>query len=185
MAGFFKRVLAPTAAAAALCLLPAAMKAQTGLFEFRWKQDPDYVQLDYKIDNEKANRRSDVKLILSKKARKTAILEMKIVAPEIFTEWNGSIDEDSVKVGLNCRQTTFLGTRTRCTDYVPLAQVAKDTPGVVKITPENPIPASDTVVVEWKMRNPDSGMYQFNAFASSPGDVPMMGYQGSWLIEID
>ena len=29
------------------------------------------------------------------------------------------------------------------------------------------------------------GMYQFNALAQAPGDVPMAGYLGSWLIQID
>jgi hypothetical protein len=28
-------------------------------------------------------------------------------------------------------------------------------------------------------------MYQFNALAQAPGDVPMAGYLGSWLIDID
>ena len=32
--------------------------------------------------------------------------------------------------------------------------------------------------------NPGSGMYQFNALAQAPGDVPMAGYLGSWVIEI-
>ena len=186
MKRFLKLALGLHVAAAAFCLPPAVM-SQTGMFEFRWNQDPNYVKLDYKIDNEKANRRTDVILILSKKLRKTAILEMKIVAPEIFTEWNGSIDEKSVKVGLNCRQTSFLGTRTRCTDtdYVPLTQVTKDVPGVLRIIPEDPIPAAESVFVELRMKNPESGMYQFNAFASAPGDVPLMAYQGSWIIEID
>jgi hypothetical protein len=28
-------------------------------------------------------------------------------------------------------------------------------------------------------------MYQFNALVQAPGDVPMAGYVGSWLIQID
>jgi hypothetical protein len=28
-------------------------------------------------------------------------------------------------------------------------------------------------------------MYQFNALAQAPGDVPISGYLGSWLIQID
>ena len=28
-------------------------------------------------------------------------------------------------------------------------------------------------------------MYQFNALIQAPGDVPVSGYVGSWLIQID
>jgi hypothetical protein len=28
-------------------------------------------------------------------------------------------------------------------------------------------------------------MYQFNALAQAPGDVPISNYLGSWLIQID
>jgi hypothetical protein len=28
-------------------------------------------------------------------------------------------------------------------------------------------------------------MYQFNALAQAPGDVPVSGYLGSWLIQVD
>jgi hypothetical protein len=30
-----------------------------------------------------------------------------------------------------------------------------------------------------------AGMFQFNALAQAPGEVPISGYLGSWLIEID
>ena len=37
-----------------------------------------------------------------------------------------------------------------------------------------------------KIFNPDStGMYQFNALAQAPGDIPMAGYLGSWSIDIE
>jgi hypothetical protein len=28
-------------------------------------------------------------------------------------------------------------------------------------------------------------MYQFNALIQAPGDVPMSGYVGSWLVDMD
>jgi hypothetical protein len=31
----------------------------------------------------------------------------------------------------------------------------------------------------------NAGMYQFNALAQAPGDIPVSGYLGSWLIQID
>ncbi|NDD44664.1 MAG: DUF2808 domain-containing protein, partial [Synechococcaceae bacterium WB9_4xB_025] len=34
--------------------------------------------------------------------------------------------------------------------------------------------------------NPNrGGMFQFNALAQAPGDVPVAGYLGSWVIDID
>jgi hypothetical protein len=30
----------------------------------------------------------------------------------------------------------------------------------------------------------NAGMYQFNALAQAPGDIPVSGYLGSWLIQI-
>ena len=57
----------------------------------------------------------------------------------------------------------------------------------INILPENPIPYSrDSYAVVMKIFNPaSSGMYQFNALAQAPGDVPMAGYLGSWNIDIE
>ncbi|KKZ13275.1 MAG: hypothetical protein TE42_00980 [Candidatus Synechococcus spongiarum SP3] len=160
--------------------------AQTSLLEFRWRQDPDYVRLDYRISNNKARRRSNVKLILPKKVRKHAILELTVVAPEIFEKWRGKIDVDSVKIGYDCIQkSVFAGTRTRCEDYFTLSEVTELEPGVIRMTPDAPIPQSETIVVELKMRNPTIGFYQFNGYATAPGQVQIPVYQGSWLVEID
>ncbi|MFM8543741.1 MAG: DUF2808 domain-containing protein, partial [Vulcanococcus sp.] len=39
--------------------------------------------------------------------------------------------------------------------------------------------------VRIQLTNPyNPGMYQFNALAQAPGDVPISGYLGSWVIEI-
>jgi hypothetical protein len=43
-----------------------------------------------------------------------------------------------------------------------------------------------TIGVYMSLFNPfNIGMYQFNALAQAPGDVPFGGYMGSWLIQID
>ena len=176
------------ALATGLALVPFSgpSLAQTSLLEFRWKQDPGYVGLDYRISNNQARRRSNVKLILPKKARKHAILELTVVAPEIFEKWRGEIDIDSVKLGYNCIQkSVFAGTRTRCEDYFTLSEVTESGPGVIRMTPDAPIPQAETVVVELKMRNPATGFYQFNGYATAPGQIQIPAYQGSWLVEID
>ena len=177
------------ALAAGLLLVPfsAPSLAENSLLEFRWRQDPNYVSLDYRISNDQPRRRSNVKLILPGKVRKHAILEMTVVAPEIFEKWRGKIDMDSMKIGYDCIQkSVFAGTRTDCDNYFNLSEVTRLAPGVIRMTPDAPIPQSETIVVELKMRNPSTGgLYQFNGYASAPGQVPIPAYQGSWLIEID
>ncbi|KKZ13566.1 hypothetical protein BO91_01250 [Candidatus Synechococcus spongiarum LMB bulk10E] len=183
---FMNRFLA---LAAGLVLIPfsAPSLAQNSLLEFRWRQDPGYVGLDYRISNSEARRRSNLKLILPGKIREHAILEMTIVAPEIFEKWRGRIDVDSMKIGYDCIQkSVFAGTRTRCENYFNLSEVTQVGPGIIRMTPDAPIPQSRTIVVELKMRNPrTSGLYQFNGYASAPGQMQIPAYQGSWLVEID
>ncbi|MCY4174673.1 MAG: DUF2808 domain-containing protein [Cyanobacteria bacterium MAG CAR3_bin_5] len=176
------------ALAAGLVLLPLSVPslAQTSLLEFRWKRDPGYVSLDYRISNDQPRRRSNLKLILPEKIRKHTILEMIVEAPEIFDKWRGKIDVNSMKIGRDCVQNTiFFGTQTRCQDYFTLSEVNELRPGVVRVTPDRPIPQSETIVVELKMRNPATGFYQFNGYATAPGQVQIPAYQGSWLVEIE
>ncbi|MCY3536260.1 MAG: DUF2808 domain-containing protein [Synechococcus sp. SB0668_bin_13] len=176
------------ALATGLVLLPfsAPSLAQTSLLEFRWSRDPGYVSLDYRISNDQPRRRSNLKLILPGKLRKHTILEMIVEAPEIFEKWRGKIDVDSVKIGRDCIQKSiFMGTRTRCQDYFTLSEVTQLGPGVIRMTPDGPIPQSETIVVELKMRNPATGFYQFNGYATAPGQVQIPAYQGSWLVEIE
>ena len=177
------------ALATSLVLVPLSIPslAQTSLLEFRWKQDPGYVSLDYRISNNRARRRSNLKLILPAKTRKHTILELTVRAPEIFSKWRGKINVDSVKLGYDCIQkSVFAGTRTRCEDYFTLSEVAELGPGMIRITPAAPIPQAQTIVVELKMRNPTAtGLYQFNGYATAPGQVQLPAYQGSWLVEID
>ena len=175
--------------ATGLLLVPLSVPclAQTSLLEFRWREDPGYVSLDYRISNTKARRRSNLKLILPAKVRNHAILELTVRAPEIFERWRGRIDADTVQLGYNCSQkSVFAGVKTRCEDYFALSEVAELGAGVIRITPEAPIPQAETIVVELKMRNPSaSGFYQFNGYATAPGQVQLPAYQGSWLVEID
>ena len=176
------------ALAAGLALVPFSVPslAQTSILEFRWKQDSGYVSLDYRISNDQARRRSKLKLILPAKVRKHAILEMTVVAPEIFEKWRGEINVDTMKLGYNCiHKSIFAGTRTRCQDYFTLSEVTELAPGVIRMTPDAPIPQSETIVVELAMRNPAAGFYQFNGYATAPAQVQVPAYQGSWLVEID
>jgi len=55
----------------------------------------------------------------------------------------------------------------------------------IDIYPTTPVPPDKSIAVVFTVPNPfNSGMYQFNALAQAPGDIPMAGYLGSWVIEI-
>jgi len=76
--------------------------------------------------------------------------------------------------------------RTRCETQIPaVVEVAKDGTAI-EIFPDTPVPVGKTIGVYLNLFNPfNAGMYQFNALAQAPGDVPISGYLGSWLIQID
>lgn len=58
--------------------------------------------------------------------------------------------------------------------------------GVLEIVPETPIPAgTKTEVVISNMQNPKSGgTYFVNCRITSPGDVPLSRYIGTWIVSI-
>ena len=64
-------------------------------------------------------------------------------------------------------------------------EIAKDQSSI-DVFPNKPIPSDGNVAVVMKIFNPSkTGMYQFNALAQAPGDIPMSGYIGSWTIDIN
>jgi hypothetical protein len=76
--------------------------------------------------------------------------------------------------------------RTRCKEQVPAIFEVSEDQTSIDVFPESPIPTGNTYAVVMKIFNPTKrGMFQFNALAQAPGDVPMGGYLGSWLIDIN
>ena len=54
------------------------------------------------------------------------------------------------------------------------------------VFPDTPLPSDGDYSLHIKLFNPQGKrMYQFNALVQAPGDVPMSGYRGSWLIDVD
>ena len=74
--------------------------------------------------------------------------------------------------------------RTRCNKTIPATVELASDGKTLEIFPESPVPPDQAIGVVFPVYNPGSGMYQFNALAQAPGDVPMAGYLGSWVIEI-
>jgi hypothetical protein len=57
---------------------------------------------------------------------------------------------------------------------------------LIEIFPADPVPANSKVEI-WlnNVKNPSTGgMFYFNCQIVSPGDVPLLRYLGTWVIEI-
>lgn len=172
-----------TAPAALFPLTPAPARAQAtpGLMEFRWDNNKDYRKLYYFITESVRQKRSEYYLMLRPKDRQTAILKLTISIPDHF---ESTIDQKNVKL---CRMSEGgMLKRTRCVEEIPATVEVSADSSSIDIFPETPISDKDTIGVYMRLFNPPSiGMYQFNAMAQAPGELPISGYLGSWLIQID
>jgi len=170
-----------TAAAPGELVAPARAQGTPGLMEFRWDNTRDYRKLYYFMTETARLKRSEYYLILRAKDRKTAILKLSVSIPKSF---DVAIDPRQVKL---CRMSEGgMLSRTRCIETIPSTiEIAPDG-GAIEIFPNTPVSDKGTIGVYMNIFNPfNIGMYQFNALAQAPGDVPMAGYLGSWLIQID
>lgn len=160
---------------------PARAQGTPGLMEFRWDNSRDYRKLYFFMTNTQRLKRSEWYLILRPKDRKTAILKLSVTIPKGF---DATIDAKRVKL---CRMSEGgMMARTRCLEKIPATIEIAENGGAIEIFPDTPISDKGTIGVYLLLFNPfNDGMYQFNALAQAPGDVPISGYLGSWLIQID
>jgi Protein of unknown function (DUF2808) len=170
-------------ASAGAGIAPAASFAQgtPSLLEFRWDNNKDYRRLYYFMTDTSRLKRSEYYLILRPKDRKTAMLKLTIDIPSNF---DAKIDPKDVK--LCVMKEGGMLSRTRCKETIPAVIEVNANGKSIEIFPERPVPVDGTIGVYMSLFNPfNIGMYQFNALAQAPGDVPFGGYLGSWLIQID
>ncbi|MFO7629275.1 MAG: DUF2808 domain-containing protein [Prochlorococcaceae cyanobacterium] len=175
--------LAALAAAAITPLLPERVRAQAtpSLMEFRWDNTKDYRKLYFFMTDTARLKRSEYYLLLRPKDRKTAILKLSITVPNHF---DSQILAKNVKL-CEMKEGGMLS-RTRCLKTIPATIEISPNGKAIEIFPDRPVPDTGTIGVYMNVFNPfNSGMYQFNALAQAPGDIPMAGYLGSWLIQID
>ncbi len=160
---------------------PVQAQGTPGLMEFRWDNTKDYRKLYFFQSDTTRLKVSDYYLILRPKDRKTAILKLTISLPKSF---DSKIDPGRVKL---CRMSEGgMLKRTRCDKTIPATVEVNQKAGTIEIFPETPISDKYTVGVYMRIFNPfNVGMYQFNALAQAPGDIPISTYLGSWLIQID
>jgi len=161
---------------------PAAQAQNTpSLLEFRWDDSNDYKKLYYVQSSTAQRERAEYFFMLRPKDRKTAILKLSISVPSYF---NARIKPKNISL---CRMK--LGgvlSRSRCMEVLPAVIEVNEKQTAIEVFPDTPIPTDGTYAVVMNIFNPSSqGMFQFNALAQAPGDVPVSGYLGSWLIDID
>lgn len=164
----------------AQCAMPSVVAAGTSGFDFRWDTDKDFRKLYYYISSSKASDRSTYYLVLSPKDRNTSILKLAISVPK---EFDSVFDPNQIKLCYMSKGSVT--TKTQCQQTLPsVVEVSKDN-GSIEIFPNQPVPVGRTIGVHIEVTNPyNPGMYQFNALAQAPGDIPISGYLGSWVIDI-
>ncbi|MEX0588203.1 MAG: DUF2808 domain-containing protein [Cyanobium sp.] len=160
---------------------PSLAQGTPGLMEFRWDNTKDYRKLYFFMTDTQRLKRSEYYLILRPKDRKTAILKLSITVPSYF---DAKIDPKRVKL---CKMSEGgMMSRTKCQETIPATIEIAENGSAIEIFPDTPVPDTGTIGVYMNIFNPfNIGMYQFNALAQAPGDVPISGYLGSWLIQIE
>jgi len=173
--------LATAPIASRLLEQPARAQATPSLMEFRWDNTKDYRKLYYFMTNTRPLARSEYYFILKPKDRKTAILKLSITVPKYF---DAKLDPKEMKL---CKMSEGgMLSRTRCEKDIPATIELADNGNAIEVYPNVPVSDEGTIGVYMMIFNPfNNGMYQFNALAQAPGDIPIAGYLGSWLIQIE
>ena len=159
----------------------AQAQGTPGLMEFRWDNNKDFRRLYFFMTETIRMKRSEYYLILKPKDRKTAILKLAISVPSY---WDGSFDAKQMKL---CEMSQGgMMKRTRCEKQIPATIEVSPNGKAIEVFPDVPVSDKKTIGLYINTFNPfNTGMYQFNALIQAPGDVPVSGYVGSWLIQID
>ena len=157
----------------------AQNSAGTPGISFRWNNNKDFKNLYFFVSNQERDTWSEYKLILKSKDRKAAIIKLDVTVPSYF---DSTINPK--EVALKYCQVGGALKSTRCNETIPATVELANDGKTLEIFPESPVPPNKAIGVVFPVYNPGSGMYQFNALAQAPGDVPMAGYLGSWVIEI-
>ena len=185
-AGKFKRLLATSAFSLSLAapfftpVVHAQGAGSSSGFEFRWSNDRDYRKLYYFLTNASATARSDYYLVLRPKDRKVALLKLAISVPSYF---DAKITPADVR--LCTIKQGGMTSKTRCLETIPATVEVAPDGTAIEIFPDRPVPTGTTIGVYMQIFNPSAGMYQFNALGQAPGAVPISGYLGSWVVEIN
>lgn len=168
---------------AAVAVPPVLAQGLPGL-TLRWNgNEGGFRELKYFLNSGTVGALDRYTLAIPGREIEQAIQQLTITYPTYYT---GSFSDN--KVSLRYCQLGNVLSRTRCNEKVPLSdfEIDRDN-GRIDFYPQAPIPAGTTVGVVFEgVINPNNpGMFQFNASALSPGDVPISRYLGSWVVTID
>ena len=152
-----------------------------GLMEFRWDSDRNYRKLYYFQTSAIENDRSEWYLHLRAKDRKTSFMKLTVTVPDYF---DSKLRPERMTL---CRTSAgSMMSRTRCLEEVPATIEVNKSQTAIEVYPDTPVPVEGDYSLRIKLFNPQGKrMYQLNALIQAPGDVPMSGYVGSWLIDMD
>lgn len=178
---FFAGALAASAALAGFGAQTSLAQGTPGLLEFRWDSDRDYRKLYYYQTSTNENARSEWYLTLRAKDRKTAFMKLTVTVPDYF---DSKLKPERMAL---CRVTKgSMLSRSRCEEEIPATIEVNDKQTAIEVFPDRPVSVEGDYALKIKLFNPEGQrMYQFNALIQAPGDVPMSGYVGSWLIDMD
>tara|TARA_Y100001968_G_C18896950_1_gene498895 strand:+ start:13 stop:588 length:576 start_codon:yes stop_codon:yes gene_type:complete len=155
--------------------------ASPGFFEIQWDPKEGYKRLNYYQSSSERGDRATYYFFLRGKERKEDITKLTLTVPDYF--------EAKIKTKkLNLCKVNIGGytSRTRCLENIPSQIKINDKQTAIEIFSEKPIPLNkDNYAVVMKIFNPRKrGMFQFQAFAEQPGDVPISTYLGTWNIQV-
>lgn len=162
--------------------VPLISMAQTnpGL-SFVWGDGPSQKQqLGYVLSYGTPKHLSD-RWRLKIKRQSVAIDRINITYPDYF---DGKFKEKKIELRVTPKSRIF---NLKKGKNIPIDSVTVDTDNrVIEVIPTEVIPADTAIeVVASNVKNPKSGgTYFFNCRISSPGDVGLMRYVGTWIVSI-
>ena len=166
--------------AGALNLAPKS-SASPGFFEYQWYPEEGYKKLRYLQSSSERLERATYYFFLRGKERKAEISKLTLRVPDYF---EAKIKPEKLSL---CKVNVGSYTsRTRCLENVPSEIRINENQTSIDITPERAIPLNkDSYAVVMKIFNPRKrGMFQFQAFSQSVGEIDISTYLGTWNIDV-
>lgn len=154
----------------AVPIVSHAQSGLPGLTIFGGVQGPD--SLNYRLDfGGHSNGWDRYRLRVPAKKMKLAVAQFAISYPDYY---KGTFDEKAVELQVQGKA-------------VKLQEVKWNRENnLIEIFPVDPVPANSKVEI-WleNVKNPSNGgMFYFNLQVMSPGELPLLRYLGTWVIQI-
>jgi len=155
--------------------------ASPGFFEYQWYPEEGYKKLRYLQSSSERLERATYYFFLRGKERKADISKLTLRVPDYFEAKIKPEKLSLCKVNIGSYTS-----RTRCLENVPSEIKINENQTSIDIYPEKAIPLNkDSYAVVMKIFNPRKrGMFQFQAFSQSVGEIDISTYLGTWNIDV-